>query len=406
MYQVPQVTDSIYYVGVNDRTKQLFENMWSLPYGVSYNSFLVVDEVTTLIDTVDVCYSDVFFHKLETVLGERQLDYLIVNHMEPDHGGSIGLLRKRYPNVKIIGNKKTFDMLKGYHGITDGLVEVKSGDAIRVGKHEFSFLMAPMVHWPEVMFTYEQTQKVLFSADAFGTFGALNGHIFDHQADLDLYFREMHRYYSCIVGKYGSFVQKALKAMSEQNLTIDYVCPTHGVIWTPKHFPQALEIYDRLSRYEGKDGVVVLYGSMYGNTEQMADIIAQSLAEAGISQVVCHNVSKSDQSEILRDIFTYKALIVGSPTYCGGLFSPIENILNLLRVRDLKNRLYAVFGSYTWAPAAVKKLLPFAEEMGWTQIGTPVELKMADLPAVVDAAWSLGQEVAAALAADTSQADA
>lgn len=397
MYKVPKVTDSIYYVGVNDRTKQLFENMWSLPHGVSYNSYLVVDEFTTLIDTVDVCYSDVFFHKLETVLGDRELDYLIVNHMEPDHGGSIGLLRNRYPNVKIIGNKKTFDMLKGYHGITDGLIEVKSGDTIQVGTHEFSFLMAPMVHWPEVMFTYEKTKKVLFSADAFGTFGALNGHIFDYETDLSMYLSEMHRYYSCIVGKYGSFVQKALKAMDDQSLAIDYVCPTHGVVWTEKHFPEALAVYDKLSRYEGEEGVVVLYGSMYGNTEQMADIIAQALASEGIRHVVCHNVSKSDPSQIICDIFRYNALVVGSPTYCNGLFSPIENILNLIRVRDVKNRLYAAFGSYTWAPAAVKKLVPFAEEMGWRLIGCPVELKMADLSSVIDSAWSLGVEVAKAV---------
>ncbi|KGN67182.1 FprA family A-type flavoprotein [Porphyromonas sp. COT-239 OH1446] len=403
MYTVPQVTDSVYYVGVNDRSKALFENMWSLPHGVSYNSYLVVDEVTTLIDTVDVCYSDVFFHKLELVLGDRPLDYLIVNHMEPDHGGSIGLLRKRYPDVKIIGNKKTFDMLKGYHGITDGLIEVKSGDAIRVGKHEFSFLLAPMVHWPEVMFTYEQTQKILFSADAFGTFGALNGHIFDHSADLDLYLGEMSRYYSCIVGKYGNFVQKAFANIKQQGLEVDYVCPTHGVVWTPAHFDKAYEIYDRLSRYEGEEGVVVLYGSMYGNTEQLADVVAQSLAAAGVKKVVCYNVSHSDPSVILRDIFRYKGLIIGSPTYCGGIFTPLETIMNLVRIREVKGRLYSIFGSYTWAPASVKKLAPFAEEMNWELVGTPFELKMADLPAVMEQAWAIGQEMAAkVLAKDIS----
>ncbi len=403
MYQVPQVTNNVYYVGVNDRTKHLFENMWPLPDGVSYNSYLIVDEQTTLIDTVDVCYSDIFFHKIESVLGDRPLDYLIVNHMEPDHGGSIGLLRKRYPNVQIIGNKKTFDMLKGFHGITDGLIEVKSGDAIRVGQHEFSFMQAPMVHWPEVMFTYEQTKKILFSADAFGTFGALNGHLFDYEGDLTRSLEEMHRYYSCIVGKYGSFVQKALKNVQDQGLDIEFVCPTHGVVWTQKHFAEALNIYDRLSRYEGEDGVVILYGSMYGNTEQLADVVAQGLSAGGVRHIICHNVSKSDPSQILCDIFRYKALIVGSPTYCGTTFTPIENILNLVRLRDLKNRLYAAFGSYTWAPAAVKKLVPFAEEMGWKAIGTPVELKMSDLPSVIDSAWALGQEVAAALAAEREQ---
>lgn len=397
MYQIQQITDQVYYVGVNDRSKHLFENMWALPDGVSYNSYLVVDEEVTLIDTVDVCYSDIFFHKIERILGGRPIDYLIVNHMEPDHGGSIGLLRQRYPNVKIVGNKKTFDMLQGYHGISEGLVEVKAGEVLKVGKREFSFILAPMVHWPEVMFTYEATSKVLFSADAFGTFGALNGHLFDYEADLTRYCEEMYRYYSCIVGKYGSFVQKALKAVQESKLAIDYICSTHGVVWTPKHFAEALAIYDRLSRYEGEDGVVILYGSMYGNTEQMADIVAQSLATAGVKKIVCHNVSKSEQSQILSDIFRYKGLIIGSPTYSNGIFSPIENIMNLLRVRELKNRLYSVFGAYTWAPMAVKKLVPFAEEMKWESVGSPVELKMADLPSVIDAAWQLGQDFAEAL---------
>ena len=397
MYQVQQVTDKVYYVGVNDRSKHLFENLWALPQGVSYNSYLLVDEEVVLIDTVDVCYSDIFFHKIERILGERPVDYLIVNHMEPDHGGSIGLLRQRYPNVKIIGNKKTFDMLKGYHGITEGLQEVKGGETLKIGSLEFKFLLAPMVHWPEVMFTYEASQHILFSADAFGTFGALNGHLFDYEADLEHYIKDMHRYYSCIVGKYGPFVQKALKAVAELNLPIDYICSTHGIVWTPKHYQEALAVYDRLSKYEGEDGVVILYGSMYGNTEQMADIIAQSLAAAGVKNIVCHNVSKSEQSQILCDIFRYKGLIIGSPTYSNGIFSPIENIMNLIRVRELKNRTYAVFGSYTWAPMAVKKLLPFAEEMKWELVGTPFELKMADLPSVIDAAWQLGQDFAEAL---------
>lgn len=397
MYQAQLVTDSIYYVGVNDRTKALFENMWTLPEGVSYNAYLIDDEEVVLIDTVDVCYSDVFFHKIERILGGRPIDYLIVNHMEPDHGGAIGLLRQRYPAIKIIGNKKTHDMLRGYHGITDGLVEVKGGESIKVGRHEFNFLLAPMVHWPEVMFTYESHSKTLFSADAFGTFGALNGHLIDTTADPKPFLKEMYRYYSCIVGKYGSFVQKAITALTEQDLRIDYVCPTHGIVWTKRHFPEALAIYDSLSRYEGEEGVVVLYGSMYGHTEQLAGVIAESLAAAGVSQIICHNVSKSDPSQILADVFRYKGLILGSPTYCNGIFSPLENIMNLLRVRELKHRVYGVFGSYSWAPMAVKKLIPFAEEMKWELVGSPVELKMAELPSVLDAAWELGQTFAAAL---------
>ena len=340
MYQVPQITDSIYYVGVNDRMKERFENLWEIPSGVAYNAYLIVDEKTTLIDTVDVCYSDIFFHKLDQILQGRPVDYLIINHMEPDHGGSIGLLRQRYPEMQIVGNKKTFDMLSGFHGITTGLHEVKSGDALCIGKHEFSFLMAPMVHWPEVMFTYEQSNRVLFSADAFGSFGALSGHILDTCiTDRQAYLDEMTRYYACVIGKYGAFVKKTLANIEKQGLDIEYVCPAHGVVWTREGFAEARDLYARLSNNEAEEGVVVLYGSMYGNTEQLADVVAQSLAAAGVKHIVCHNVSKSDPSVILRDVFRYRGLIIGSPTYCGELFSPIEHLMNLIRIRDVKGRL-------------------------------------------------------------------
>lgn len=395
MKHIAKVTDSVYYLGVNDRSKPLFENMWPLPNGVSYNSYLIVDTEVVLIDTVDVCYSDTFFHRIDTILGDRPIDYLIVNHMEPDHGGSIGLLKNRYPNIKIVGNKKTFDMLKGYHGIEDNLIEVKGGDALKVGSHEFSFLMATMVHWPEVMFTYEQSEKILFSADAFGSFGALNGHVLDYEAgDISMYLDEMHRYYSCIVGKYGKFVQKVFESLSKLDLDIKYICSTHGLVWTEKYFQTVYNIYDKLSKYEGENGAVIIYGSMYGNNEQVADIIARSLSVAGVKNIVCHNVSFSDPSVILRDVFKYKAVIIGSPTYCGDVFSPIKNILEMIRIREVKNRYYSVFGSFTWAPMAVKKLVPFAEEMGWEFVGEAVELKMADVPAVADAAWQIGQDMA------------
>ncbi len=397
MYQVPQVSEQIYYVGVNDRNKELFENIWALPQGISYNSYLLVGDVTVLIDTVDICFADTFFQKIERVLGERPVDYLIINHIEPDHGGAIGLLRQRYPDVQIIGNKKTFQMLQGFHQIEDNLLEVKGGSELELGNFKFSFVLAPMVHWPEVMFTYEASNQALFSADAFGTFGALHGHLFDYQYKIDDILGEMHRYYSCIIGKYGNFVQKALKNMDKAGLEPKFVCSTHGPIWTEHHFAEARAVYDNLSRNEAEEGVVLLYGSMYGNTEQIADIIAQSLSASGIKNIVCHNVSKSTSSQILCDVFRYKGLIIGSPTYCGELFTPIENILNLIRLRDLKERVYAVFGSYTWAPASIKKLKPFAEEMKWELIGDGFELKMADTESVLDKAWTLGEEVAKAV---------
>jgi len=224
------VAKDIYYVGVNDRQKALFENLWPLPGGVSYNSYLIVDDKTVLVDTVDICYSDLFFKRVAKLLNGRKLDYLVVDHMEPDHAGSIRLLRQIYPDVKIIGNKQTFGMLAGYHGITDGLHEVKEGDTLDLGHHKLSFYMAPMVHWPEVMVTYEETEKVLFSADAFGTFGTLDGGVLDTDMDTDRFWSEMTRYYANIVGKYGGPVQRALKKLS--GLDIQTICSTHGPVWT------------------------------------------------------------------------------------------------------------------------------------------------------------------------------
>ena len=372
MYKLKQIADKVYYVGVNDRQKALFENMWPLPYGVSYNSYLIVDEKTVLIDTVDVCYSDIFLKKIADALDGRQLDYLVVDHMEPDHAGSIRLLRQQYPDVQIVGNKQTFGMLEGYHGITTGLYEVKEGDILNVGHHQLAFYMAPMVHWPEVMVTYDMTDKILFSADAFGTYGTLDGGVIDSEMNVEHFWEEMYRYYANIVGKYGSPVQRALQKLS--GLRIDTICSTHGPVWR-EHVAKAIDIYDRLSRYEGEDGVVVVYGSMYGNTEQMAEAIASSLADNGVKNIVMHNVSKSPASYILKDVFKYKGLIIGSPTYSNSLFPEVEAILSKIEMREVKNRLYGYFGSFTWSGAAVKRLAAFGEKMKWETVGTPVEQK-------------------------------
>ena len=366
------VAKDIYYVGVNDRQKALFENLWPLPGGVSYNSYLIVDDKTVLVDTVDICYSDLFFKRVAKLLNGRKLDYLVVDHMEPDHAGSIRLLRQIYPDVKIIGNKQTFGMLAGYHGITDGLHEVKEGDKLDLGHHKLSFYMAPMVHWPEVMVTYEETEKVLFSADAFGTFGTLDGGVLDTDMDTDRFHSEMVRYYSNIVGKYGGPVQRALKKLSA--LEIRTICSTHGPVWTEQS-GRVISLYDRLSRYEGLDGVTIVYGSMYGHTEQMAEDIATALSDGGVRHIAMHNVSKSHGSYILRDVFNYRGLIVGCPTYSGQLYPEVEMVLSEIKLREVKDRLFSYFGSFTWAGAAVKHLAAYAEAMKWEVVGTPVEQK-------------------------------
>ena len=391
MYRLKEIADKVYYVGVNDRQKVLFENMWPLPYGVSYNSYLIADEKTVLVDTVDVCYADIYLKKIEDALKGRPLDYLIVNHMEPDHSGSIRLLRQQYPNVQIVGNKRTFDMLEGYHGITTGLLEVKDGDILEIGHHKLAFYLAPMVHWPEVMVTYDMTDKILFSADAFGTFGTLDGGVIDTELNLDHFWEEMRRYYSNIVGKYGNPVQKALQKLS--GLDIQTICSTHGPVWTA-HIPEVIKIYDELSRYEGQDGVVIVYGSMYGNTEQMAEAIASSLSVHGVKNIVMHNASKSHSSYIIKDMFKYKAVVIGCPTYCNQLYPEIDSLLQKIEIRELKNRLFGYFGSFSWAGAAVKRLAAFAEKMNWTVVGEPVEQKQGLKQDKYEACWTLGKAMA------------
>ncbi|MGM9798069.1 MAG: FprA family A-type flavoprotein [Parabacteroides sp.] len=386
-----EIANQIYYVGVNDRQKTLFENMWPLPYGVSYNAYLIVDEKTVLVDTVDVCYSDLFLKKVAEALQGRTLDYLIVNHMEPDHAGSIRLLRQQYPEVKIVGNTKTFGMLAGFHGITDGLYEVKEGDTLNTGIHQLSFYMAPMVHWPEVMVTYDATDKILFSADAFGTYGTLDGAVVDKDMDCSHYWDEMVRYYANIVGKYGNPVQRALQKLSA--LEIKTICSTHGPVWQ-EHVAKAVGIYDRLSRYEAEEGVVILYGSMYGHTEQMAEVIASALADQGVKRIVMHNVSKTPASYILADVFRYKGIIVGSPTYSNQLFPEVEAVLSKIELREVKNRLFGYFGSFSWAGAAVKRLAAFDEKMKWETVGTPAEQKQGMTAADYAACYALGEAMA------------
>ena len=372
MSTITEISRNIHYVGVNDRTKHLFEGLWPLPLGVSYNSYLIVDKSVVLIDTVDHCYTDLFFEKIKNILGERPIDYLVVNHMEPDHSASINDLCRVYPDIKIIGNSKTIGMIEGFYGIFDKFHEVKDGDRLPLGEKVLTFYMTPMVHWPETMMTYCEDDKILFSGDAFGCFGTLDGGIIDYQMNTEKYWDEMFRYYSNIVGKYGAPVQKALAKLS--GIDIQIICSTHGPIWK-EEIQKVISIYNKLSLYEGEEGVVIAYGSMYGNTEKMAEVIARELAAQGIKNIVMHTVSKSDMSYILRDIFKYKGLIIGSPTYTNELFPNIESLVSKLESRDMKNRVFGYFGSFSWAGAAVKRLSSFAERMKWDVTGNPVEMK-------------------------------
>ncbi|MDR1089746.1 MAG: FprA family A-type flavoprotein [Prevotella sp.] len=393
------IKEDLFYIGVNDRTKHLFENLWPLPKGVSYNSYLISDEKTALFDTVDICYSDIFLQKLEIALGGKTLDYLIINHMEPDHSGSLGLLKTRFPNVQIVGNKRTADMVQGFFGITDGVKIIEDGEELSLGKHKLIFYLTPMVHWPETMMTYDTVHKIIFSGDAFGTFGTLDGGITDAQLHPERYYDEMIRYYSNVVGKFGSPVQKALEKLKA--FEINYICSTHGPIWTMEdQIQKVIGIYDKLSRYQGDEGVVIAYGSMYGNTEQMAETVAYELAQQGIREVILHNVSKRSHSYIIRDIFKYKGLIVGSPTYNNKLFPEVEYLLSKIEGRDMKHRHFGYFGSFTWAGAAVKRLAQFAQDTKFEIVGSPVEMKQTMRQDTYEACISLGRAMADKLKQD------
>lgn len=370
-----ELKGNVHYVGVNDRNKTLFENLWPLPYGVSYNSYLIADDdAVVLVDTVDVAFFEVYLKKIRAVIGDRKIDYLIINHMEPDHSGSISLIKQYYPDIVLVGNKKTFDMVDGYYGVGGERKVVAEGDSLKVGRHDLYFYLIPMVHWPETMVTFDSTDGILFSGDAFGCFGALNGGCIDKDINTEIYMGEMRRYYSNIVGKFGNPVQKALQKCS--GLDIKMICPTHGPVWEEK-IAEVVAMYDKLSRYEAEEGVVIAYGTMYGNTEQMAEAIAEELSAQGIKNIVMHNVSKTPHSFILADIFRYKALIVGCTTYNMHLYPEMESLLSKVAARDMKNRLIGYFGSFTWASAAVKKLGEYAAQLKFEVVGNPVEMKQS-----------------------------
>ncbi len=393
-----EIANKVYYVGVNDRHKALFEGLWPLPNGVSYNSYLIDDDKVCLIDTVEVDFFVQFMENLREIIGNRPVDYIVINHMEPDHSGSLSLIRKYYPNVQIVGNKKTFDMLKGFYDIESGTVEVKNGDTLELGHHTLNFFMTPMVHWPETMMTLDTTAGTLFSGDAFGCFGALNGGIIDKDIDCSSFWLEMVRYYSNIVGKYGTPVQNALKKLKD--VSFGYICSTHGPIWH-EHIERVVSLYDAMSKYETEEGIVICYGTMYGNTERMAETIARSASEAGIKNIVLYNVSKTHHSYIIRDVFRYKALIVGAPTYNTGLYHEMDVLLSEMANRDIKHHLLGWFGSYGWAGKAVAKIKEWNDnELHFEAVGEPVEMKLAMNDEVKKQCEALGKAVADRLLAD------
>ena len=364
MYCVKKITEDMYWIGASDRRLELFENVYPIPKGVSYNSYVILDEKTVLLDTVDHSVCSQFLENLEHVLDGRTLDYIIVNHMEPDHCASLAEVVIRYPEVKFVGNAKTFTMMKQFFefDVDSRAHIVKEGDTFETGHHTLNFVMAPMVHWPEVMVTYDTTDKILFSADAFGTFGAINGNLFADEIEFEhKWLDDARRYYTNIVGKYGAQVQALLKKAS--NVEIGMICPLHGPVWR-SNLNFIIEKYNLWSRYEPEEkGVMIAYASMYGNTENMAEILAVMLAEAGVKNIHMHNISKTHVSELISDSFKYSHIVLASPTYNNGIYPLMDNYLEDMKALSLQNRTIAVLGNGSWAPQATKLISAKIKEM-------------------------------------------
>lgn len=395
-YAVP-VSDDIYWIGVNDRETHLFEALWPLPGGVSYNAYMILDEKVALIDTVKINTSSSYLDKIENLLPDgKKVDYLIINHMEPDHSGSIRRLLQQFPEMQIVGNAKTMGFLEGFYDIRENCKVVSDGDTLELGKHTLSFYLTPMVHWPETMMTYDNIDKVLFSGDAFGGFGTLDGGIFDDEVNIAFYEDEIRRYFSNIVGKFGKTVLNAIRKVGV--LDIRTVAPTHGPVWR-KNPERIIEDYRRWSSHETEPGVVIAYGSMYGNTEKMADKIARVLSEEGIECIRVLNVSKVHVSYLINEIWRFSGAILGSCTYNMRLFPPMDTLVRALESRLMHNRLLGIFGSYSWSGGGVKALTEFGERSKWTLVPPVVEFQYSPKQDDMDQCTLLAQNMARQLKA-------
>ncbi|MDR1944122.1 MAG: FprA family A-type flavoprotein, partial [Synergistaceae bacterium] len=341
-------------------------------------------------------FIDDFLDRLNHLLNGRGLDYVIVNHMEPDHAGSFALIRRLYPGVKFVGNTKTAEMIKNFYGIEDGVVEVKEGEVLDIGGRKLVFALAPMVHWPESMVTYDATHRILFSSDIFGGFGALEGGLFDDEANLQLAVSEMMRYYVNIVGRFSGPAQKALEKV--RSLDIALICPAHGPVW--RSDPNTvIELYEKWSRQETEDGVVVVYGSMYGNTKIASDAIARGLSKAGEKKVIVYDASRTNMSYVTTDIWRYAGLVLAACTYNMELFPPVASLLRLLENKMMKGRAIGLCGSYSWSSAALREMKAFVERSkgGWSLIEPAIEIKSRPKNADLELCAELGVKMAEAV---------
>jgi len=356
MINIQEVTKDIYWIGGSDRRLALFENLFPLPKGVSYNSYIVLDEKTVVFDTADISISDQYLENLKTALNGRPLDYLVVLHMEPDHCSQIATVAAMHPELTLVGNVKTFQMMKNYFPETADMkkIVVKEGDTLSTGAHTFAFVMAPMVHWPEAMFAYDTTTGTLFSADAFGTFGALESSIFADDYDFEKdYLDDARRYYANIVGKYGAQVQAVLKKAAK--IDIKFICPLHGPVWRGEHIAWFIDKYQKWSKYEPEDdGIVVIYGSLYGHTASAAEAFAAKLRAKSGKDVKVYDISKTHSSNIIGEIWRVGKIVIFSPTYNNGIYLPVANLLHDMECLTVQNKVIALAQNGTWAPVSAK----------------------------------------------------
>ncbi len=378
MHNIQPINNDLIYVGVSDRRTALFENIYPIPRGVSYNSYVLLDKKTALLDTADLTVSEQFFENVEVALNGRHLDYLIVNHMEPDHGALIAPLLLRFPQATVVCTAKAAQMMEQFFGSKPAnLQAVKEGDTLSLGKHNLVFTMAPMVHWPEVMMTYDQTDKVLFSADAFGTFGALSGNLYADEVNFEgEWLNDARRYFVNIVGKYGQPVQTALKKAA--SLDIQMICPLHGPVWR-NNLEYFIGKHDVWSRYEPEDkGVVIIYGSIYGHTESAALRLGTLLGQRGVKNIKAYDASRTHVSKLVAECWRASHIVLAASTYNNGIFTPIENLLIDLKAHAFQNRTWALIENGTWAPQSGKLIRAMVEEMkDMTVLGDTITLKSA-----------------------------
>ena len=373
MHNTRKINDDIYYLGASDRRIELFENVYPVSQGMSYNSYLITDEKTCLMDSVDESIRGQFLENLQYALNGRNLDYMVVQHMEPDHCSIVPELFRMYPDMKLVASLQAFKMMENFYSLQteERRLVVKEGDTLELGKHTLKFIAAPMVHWPEVLMTYDVTNKILFSADAFGSFGAMSGNIFADEIDWDKDFKdEARRYYVNIVGKYGPQTQNVLKKAS--TLDIQMICPLHAHIWR-KDLSKIISLYDKWSKYEAeKDSVVIFYGSIYGNTQNAAEILAMQLAENGMENVEVFDTSKTHVSFLVSKAFEYKTLVFAAATYNAEIFDTVQNLITELKNHNLSNRRIGLIENGSWAPVAASKMKAQLETLKNMEVVEPV----------------------------------